>query len=185
MLPRVGAIPRALALPALLLALVGCGPEPDPWPSGTSTPTPEATPTALWSDDDEALELAVAAYQKYLDVAAEIAADGGRDPERIEPYVTSEQYENELAGFSRMRDSRVTQRGESLLFRPSAQTVRVDSVTFSVCWDRSALRQFDDDGNDVTRPEAQMITANLVETTMERGVLVMKGARSWDDSYCS
>jgi hypothetical protein len=184
MLPRLGAIPRALALPVLLLALVGCAPEPEPWPSGTPTPTPEATP--LWADDDEALEMAVAAYQEYLDVGAEILADGGRDPERIRELVLPDDYPSEVDEFEELQRRGVRYVGRFSLSNPQRQRVDDDGVSFSICWDRTSVRELDGDGNDVTDPNRLDVVPQIVGVRIHDSQLVIEEVRDWSViSYCS
>lgn len=70
------------------LLVTGCAAQ-DP----TDRPTPRPTSTPVFASDDEALAAAESAYAEYLQVSDAISADGGANPERMEPFVTPEQLE--------------------------------------------------------------------------------------------
>jgi hypothetical protein len=174
MLPRLGAIARVLVLPVLLFALVGCGPEPDPWPSGTSTPTPEATP--LWADDDEALEMAVAAYQEYLDVWFELAADPSQDPEPLRELVTKDRMTDERYFFEELASSGARFDGTTKITYPQLQRVDENEVVYSACWDRTGARQVLRDGS----VDEGHNSGTIVTMLVEGGALKFSAADPWD-----
>src|SRR5689334_7391674 len=87
---------RLLAPPLLAaLLLAGCTPS-DPMP--TPPPTSDAAP--VFATDEEALAAAEEAYGKYIATVDAILADGGQNPERLEPLVDDSLYQRELDGFA-------------------------------------------------------------------------------------
>ena len=89
-----------------VVALVGCAPEDSPVPP----PTPDVKP--LFASDEEALAAAEEAYAAYLAMSDEISHDGGVNPERIAPFVTSERLVTELDSFGRQRDLGIRSAGD-------------------------------------------------------------------------
>lgn len=74
----------ALAITAVVL-LSGCVPqEPE------ILPPPEPTSEPVFASDEEALAAATKAYEAYLAMSDLIAQEGGKDPERMAPFVTDD-----------------------------------------------------------------------------------------------
>jgi hypothetical protein len=176
MLPRVPTIVFAAGL--ALTAVAGCTPVAVDPPEPTTSATPEAEATALWSDDDEALDLAVAAYEAYLTMAGEIAADGGADPERIEPFVTPDRYAVELDGYAQLAAD-----GQRIVGRTSVSGAELrdrddDRVEFIACWDRSESRVIYRDGSSTSGG----IAPGIVTVVRVGDALRLDSREPWDDS---
>jgi hypothetical protein len=143
------------------LLLTGCVP-----PAGDPTPTPAASSTPVFASEEEALAAAEEAYAAYLAVSDAITADGGANPERIEPFVSAAQYEAELEGFRLYGERGWHTAGASRFEKPELQ-VFADygdgsaDVSMYVCSDLSALRILDETGVDVTPPD--VVDRQLVE----------------------
>ncbi len=83
-----------LLILGLTTTLVGCSDT-----TRLPDPTPEATAEPLFASDEEALAAAVEVYEEFLAVTDQILQEGGAEPERLEPLVSPDLYESELAGF--------------------------------------------------------------------------------------
>lgn len=122
--PNRGAIGRAATIAATAVAalvlLAGCVP---PTPTAVPTPVPTTSPAAepVFASDAEALAAAEEAYVAYLAMSDLIAQEGGRNPERIAPFVTEEQLAVELEGFESLRVSGARAVGESTYFNSVLQ----------------------------------------------------------------
>jgi hypothetical protein len=108
--PNRGAIGRVAVIAVAVMLLLGaCVPEA---PVAVPTPT-EVAP--VFVSDAQALAAAEEAYAAYLAMSDLIAQEGGRNPERISPFVTEEQLVVELEGFESLSESGARQRGFSTL----------------------------------------------------------------------
>lgn len=146
-----------LALVAVsgLLALTGCvGDEPMP----SLPPTPSAE--SVFESEEEALAAAEEAYAAYLDMSNLIASEGGADPERIAPFVTGGQIENEEKTYEYYRINGLHAAGpvtaDSISLQQLSQDGSDAQVTIYLCLDASQARLLDSTGTDVTpddRPE--------------------------------
>ncbi len=94
--PNRGAIGRAAVIAGVVALLLGACVPTQP----IAVVTPSATPAPVFATDAEALAAAEKAYAAYLGMSDLIAKEGGRDPERIAPFVTEEQLVEELEGFA-------------------------------------------------------------------------------------
>jgi hypothetical protein len=130
--------------------LAGCVPG-DP----VVTPEPEPDSTPVFASDEEALAAATDAYAKYLEVSDEITADGGTDPERLKPYVTTEQFKDELSSFKDLQSAGTRTQGHSNFEVVQLQQYLdagdgTASITVYLCVDVTEVRIIDSTGADIT-----------------------------------
>lgn len=89
---------RPASIAALLLAasllLSGCG-------SGGTEPTasPQSSGEPVFASEEEALAAAEDVYRAYTSMTDQILQEGGLQPERIEPFVSEDLLESEVAYF--------------------------------------------------------------------------------------
>lgn len=178
---------RSAAAVLAVLLLAGCVPgEP------VITPEPDPDVTPVFASDEEALAAATEAYAKYLEVSDQITADGGANPERLEPFVTAEQWAKELEGLKEWSDSGNTSAGASTFDTVTLQQYnsgleRPDSLTVYLCVDVSAVRVVDSKGSDIT-PETRIDRYPLevgFEASAPNDVLITRSESWLDASYCS
>ncbi|MDJ0334528.1 hypothetical protein QMG83_04760 [Salinibacterium sp. G-O1] len=174
----------SIALVALaVLLLSGCLPQPS-----TVTPTPEASSTPVFASDEEALAAATAAYAAYLAMSDQIAADGGVNPQRLEPFVTEEWLKRETGVFSILVSRGMSQTGSTSFRDATLQQYSNVSVSIYVCADSSETRFHDSAGGDVTPANRQ--TLNSLEVTFEISEfpdleLRLEGNEPWSgESFC-
>ncbi|WP_460569709.1 hypothetical protein [Humibacter soli] len=161
-------------------ALAGCAtPEPSP------TPTTRATSAPLFASDAEALAAATKAYAAYLKVSDEISHDGGRNPERIKPYVTKAEYANESASFTSLAEKTWHAAGTTSFDKLTLAKVGPRSIDAYVCVDVSKVRLLDPSNADVTpqsTSERQPIDLGFDSVD---GVLRVSRSRVWESTgYC-
>ena len=101
-----GLIAATLAV-VFALTLGGCVPQSHK----AAPPTPSPSSTPVFASDEEALAAATKAYAAYLKVSDEIAQDGGKNPERLAPYVTENQLASEDQAFAKFLESGKRQSG--------------------------------------------------------------------------
>ena len=143
-------MPAAAIAALLALPLAACTPaQPTPTPTTTSAHTP------LFASDEEALKAATDAYAAYQRISDEIARDGGRNPERIKPYVTNDQLQRELKGFKAFSENDRHTAGASTFDSPTL--ARFDrsggEIEIYLCQDIGATRVLDRNNVDVTPTE--------------------------------
>jgi len=171
-----------------VLLMAGCVP-----PSDDVTPSPQPSSSPVFASDEEALAAAEAAYGEYLAVSDAIAADGGANPERIQPLVTPEWFEHESDAYEAFSRTGRVQRGETAISRFELQQVddpggsRATVVAY-VCADFSATSFEDASGQDVTpidRPTRASLEVTLVSSVASDGALLVSGSEPWpSDSFC-
>ena len=178
---RAPRLPLILVIGVLLLA--GCVPQPIEDPA---EPAPSSTP--VFASEEEALAAAVAAYEEYLKVSDQIAADGGASPERLKDLVTEEWYEKEVEVIESIKDAGLHQSGATSSRNATIQ--RLDDtgsgaadVTIYVCADASATRFLNAQGTDVT-PETRnsLITNEVLFSAQSGGQLVLVSSSPWQDA---
>lgn len=175
----------ALAAGALVgaLALAGCA-------SAASVPTPtplSPSATPFFASDEEALSAATAAYDAYLKVSDEIAANGGVDPSPLRQVVTSDEYVRQEASFEALR-----QRGLRATGRTELDSVRLEradpdsgQVVLYLCVDLSTVRIVDEQGIDQT--PAERVDRQPIEATLdsEEGALLLARSAVWSGTnFC-
>jgi hypothetical protein len=166
----------------LLLALAGCA-------STDQTPAPAPTVTA-----DEAIErdgveqLAIDAVGDYFAVSAEIAGDGGDDPDRIAEVVTSNWLPQEITGFAALRALGSSQAGVPEVTKIEVSAIRgiaaVTEVVLHACTslDGVTIRTADGDETDVPLGTS-LVTIYVVP---EDGILKVDGVEPWTEvSWCA
>jgi len=170
---------------ALGFGMSGCvGGDPMP----TLPPTPDSTP--IFASEEEALAAAEAAYAAYSEVAGQIANDGGGQPERISPYVTARQLQNELdtAAYYERNGYRVA--GEpsvmSVVLQQYLEAAGAAEITIYVCLDVTTARVFDQSGVDVTPSNRQEVGAlEVVLVGRSAAELQVDSSELWSDSsFC-
>lgn len=145
---RLPALAAALALVVLVSGCVPQSPAPVPSPA-------EPSYTPLFASDEEALAAAEEAYREYQAMSNLIINEGGRNPERIAPFVTEEYYEVELDAFAYFSDSLLRGIGEATfdsiqLQQTYATGTETAVVAVYLCLDVSATQIVDAEGNTVT-----------------------------------
>jgi hypothetical protein len=166
----------------LLLALAGCAP-------AEKTPAPAPTVTATEAVERDGVEqLAVDAVGDYFAASAEIAGDGGEDPDRIAEVVTSNWLPQELAGFAALRALGSSQAGVPEVTKIEVSAIRgiaaVTEVVLHACTslDGVAIRTADGDETDVPLGTS-LVTIYVVP---EDGILKVDGVEPWTDvSWCA
>lgn len=143
-----------LLLPFAALGLLltsGCAwPDPEPVASGSA-----AAGEAFFASEEEAVEAALAVYEKYVTAVNMVMADGGNGGERLLEFASPEVYEQEEAGFAVLRAENATAVGETIVDGHAVQSVDDEAgiVAFYVCRDVSAVQILDDEGNDLVSDE--------------------------------
>ena len=181
---RARLLPSALLLGVLLLA--GCVPQQVDDPI---EPAPSATP--MFESEDEALAAAVAAYEAYLKVSDEIAADGGANPERLQEVASPALVEQEVAGFEEFAASGFRAIGETVVLNPVLQQWEAnplegqESIWMYVCSDVSGVDVVDADGVSVVSPERPPRSSLQVGLTLDAGRLLVSSKDVWtSDDIC-
>lgn len=117
----------------------------------------------------QALREARLAYEGYLSTAAAVAADKGKNPDRLRVYLTARAVESELDGLKEIAGHGWTVKGESRLrgFKIQSFDSRTGVLTAYACVDLTRARIVDSAAKDVT-PAGR---ANL-QTSLPRFVRV-------------
>lgn len=167
--------PTIATLIALVLLLTGCIPQQAP---------PEPTPTPVFASEEEALAAAEEAYADYLAMSAVISHEGGKDPRRLSPYVTSEWLEQEVEVFDEIRSSGLRIVGKSAFENMTLQTVDDSQVTVNVCFDATESRVVDSAGVDRTPADrANRFDVQLTFEVQQDGALSLARSDPWLDGY--
>jgi len=173
---------RVAALAGAVLALTGCvGGTPLP----TLPPTPTTTP--IFASEEEALAAAEEAYAAYSRISDLISAEGGRDAQRIAPYVTEEVLASELeaAAFLESRGWRAIGHPTVTKFdlQQYSETRTQAEITVYVCLDVSTVAIVNADGKDVTPANRDSKVALEVGFTGNaRDALLISSSEQWPDS---
>lgn len=165
---------RLLAPPLLAaLLLAGCTPS-DPMP--TPPPTSDAAP--VFATDEEALAAAEEAYGKYLATVDAILADGGQNPERLEPLVAPAIYSSELEGYKDLASRGLRGVGES---SATLQIQRYDasSLVAYVCEDISSTDVVDSSGTSVVKSGRPTLLPYEVTFDLADSLRILEKQR-WD-----
>jgi hypothetical protein len=178
----------SLATLAVAVLLSGCVPQ---GPEVTPPPVPSTEP--VFASDEEALAAATDAYKAYLAMSDLIAQEGGKDPERIAPFVTAEWLEKEMEGNSELLKSGrklvgnfevVQTRLQQLYEAESAQL----TVTIYACLSPNEARVIDSSGVDVTPDMVRTrrwTEATFIVDTHADPKLLLSGDEPWlTDSSC-
>ncbi|WP_174776149.1 MULTISPECIES: hypothetical protein [unclassified Cryobacterium] len=175
-----------LTLSALVLlggpALAGCAPTPTPKPSATAT-----TDAPVFASDADALAAATEAYAAYDSMTAEIAATGGTNPERIEPFVTVDYYPALENGFQKFHESGQVSQGNASFDTVSLvghETLGpgMARVEVYLCSDVTNVRLHDISGADVTpavRPNRIPLQIVLLSRASNPSALLISEEKVW------
>jgi outer membrane murein-binding lipoprotein Lpp len=173
---RLG-IAGAVALSALLLG--GCV-----QPAPVKTPQAHATVKPLFASDADALAAATKAYGAYLKMSDTISQEGGADPERLAPLVTTEWLKKEIHSYETFAASDRRQIGEAAVRNAILQNVddRAQTVTTYFCTDISNAHFVDSEGVDVTPTSRQGLVSlevMLKAVTASDAELVISEVAPW------
>ncbi|WAB81027.1 hypothetical protein OVN18_10750 [Microcella daejeonensis] len=177
--------PRSLVLPAtaaLLVALAGCSDTPA---IPDADPTPTASP--LFASEEEALKAATAVYEEYLAIGGAILQDSGSAPERLEPLLTEEIYEDELASIETTVAAGERWTGSLRLTGVKLQQYANDAsggieLQMYACVTNEDVRIFDATGEDVTNPDrVNLGTFDVVVESTSDGRLVIAQRDYWSE----
>lgn len=168
------------------LALAGCAP-PTP-----QTPSPTATDAPVFASDAEALAAATEAFAAYDSMTAVIGSEGGRTPERIQPFATAEYYQDLIAGFKRFSSSGNSSEGASSFDTVSliSHTEKPGQATVEIylCSDVSSVRLHDLKGADVTpldRPNRVPLQVVLISNHELPTKLLISEENVWQgENFC-
>ena len=169
-----------------MLALTGCV-DGDRLP--TLPPTPTSTP--IFASEEEALAAAEAAYAAYNEVSALVTSEGGIAPERLAPFVTEAQLQDELETATLYREQGIHTEGRASLIRTELQQFSesgdVVDVVIYACLDIEAVRVIDASGTDVTPVDrAALVALEIAFEGREPGPLLLASSDLWSDSsFCS
>lgn len=168
-----------LPLPLLLITLVltGCT-QPDPMP--TPPPTPSSAP--VFASDEDALAAAEEAYGKYSAAADAIINDGGSDPQRLKPFVSSEIYEQEVAAYQDLVTNDWHGVGMTT-FTLELQQYDDDAVVVYACDDVSGTDIVDAEGNSVVNVDGATRSRYEVEFAVGDDMRIIR-KELWSGEAC-
>ncbi|THG28507.1 hypothetical protein [Naasia lichenicola] len=168
---------------ATVLVLVACAPTAEaPTPTASST-----APTPFFASDEEALAAATAAYESYLEVSDQIAADGGADPTALKPLVSVEEYERQEQSFLGFTERGLHAEGSSQVDseRLEQANLVVGNVSIYLCLDVSEVRLMDDAGVDNTPVDRMDRLPLQVAFASEGESLLISQSSVWSgDNFC-
>lgn len=172
----------------LLGGLAACGIGPTQAPS--ASPSVSAEP--IFASDEQALAAAVAAYEAYLAVDREIAADFGVPTDRIKSVATPEYAKTLIDQYEDVRAAGLVFEGETSVDTSKliewGQADGETYVRFYVCSDVSRVRVLDAGGADVTPADRDDRLPLIVTTTTSEvagPILVLNGSEAWTGSdFC-
>jgi hypothetical protein len=172
---------RAVLAMSTALVLAGCAQTASP-PVRSSTPIPTKTPRST-----SIAESAEGQYRLYFKVSTDVLRDGGERPERIRPYVTSTQYDEEVAFASTVRKTKRHLVGATSSRNFTVQSISADKsrLTAYVCVDNEKSEIVDQAGRDVT-PAGRVARSTLLLTFDTSGArpLLAKSQQWSGNSVC-
>lgn len=159
---------------ALVVAFSACG-------AGEVAPSPSPSPTPAFDSDEDAVAAAVAAYERYLVVNAEINADHGADAERILEVTTNHYGTELLADYREMRQAGIHITGAAVL--RSWHPIEIDpdrgTMLLGMCVDVGPTRYIDQDGEDVTPEGKDLAPLAVTFTVRKSAAVVLDGSEQW------
>lgn len=183
---RAGRLLLPLAALGLLLTSGCAGPAPEPDASGSA-----AAGEAFFASEEEAVEAALAVYADYAATADAIMADGGANPERLEPFADEALFESQLAGFEKMQEDRAVGSGttsfsvhewqqDPVLDRPGV------FLSAYMCRDVSDTGVLGPDGEDLVSPDRyDVIATEVIWTVSEEGIVKVSKDAPWvPENFC-
>lgn len=168
----------------LTLALGACGPQPQP-----PMPTPSPTTTPFFASDEEALAAAEEVYREYKSTAAEILAEGGKEPDRIRDYVTGQFLDESLDSFATARSNDWRTIGDVLVkdfaleFYDSSSS-GPEVIAALSCEDVSAVDVVDAAGSSVVREDRPALSTFSVIFDLSDGDLKISSRTIWSVDPC-
>ena len=124
-----------------------------PVAKATAAPAPAEAPP-IFASNDEALAAATSFYSSYQAMANTISHEGGVEPQRITPFVTSEMLSGEIASFQRLAENGVHLVGDLGFDSMKIQSVNLSqgSLVIYMCLDVSATDVIDVTGLSTVPP---------------------------------
>lgn len=171
-MPRTVRLLPAIAIAALVLA--GCVPG-DPLP----TPPPSSGSAPVFATEAEALAAAEEAYGAYLATVDAILADGGQNPERLQPLSSEALYEREARGFADLAAQGWRGIG-TRTFTLSLQLYNDHEVVVYSCDDVSYTDIVDAAGNSVVATDRQDRYAFEVVVGTQNSDLIVLSKDLWE-----
>lgn len=178
---RVFSVSVLMSVATVSLAACGLSQE-------TADADPPSPPAVRETVDRVGVEdRAIAAVTAYFDRSAEIAAEGGARPERIEDVVTAAWLSEELTGFDALRALGARQVGKPVVTRIEVSAIRgisaVTEIVLHACTETSAVQIRTSDG--LESPAGAGVSRVTVYVVPERGVLKVDNVNAWADvSWC-
>ncbi|WP_308797031.1 hypothetical protein [Agromyces silvae] len=160
----------------MALGLSACGP-------AGAVPSPSASPSEapVFGSDDDAVAAAVATYERYLVVNAEINADQGADAERILEVTTNRYGTQLLADYRDMRQAGVHITGAAVL--RSSHLVEIDGdrnvIVLGMCVDVGPTRYINEDGVDVTPEGKDLASLEVTFNVTDNSRVLLNGSEQW------
>lgn len=179
------------ALAIVLTTLSGCGSD-----TPVEIPTQQPTSTPIFASDEEALAAAQEAYAAYQSTEDTILADGGSNPERIEPFAVRDALKSSLEAAGEFRDKKLHSVGDVTFQFSALQDYSVDAidgidvVSAYLCADVSGVDVLDESNTSVvpsSRPERQpfQVSFDLIGTEETKLSLVLATRETWGgDGVC-
>jgi len=177
----------ALLLTGNVLVLTGCVGQKD---IQSPAPTSSPVPNEAFATDLQALNAAKTTFSQYQRISDAILADGGKKPERLQAYATSQQYADELTGYEEIAANNYHSVGRSSFDSASLQGVDESGVepriTVYLCIDVSGLDVLDNDGQSVVSSGRVERSPVEVVFTQRNGKLVVSDKSEWTgDDFCN
>ncbi|WP_308796867.1 hypothetical protein [Agromyces silvae] len=185
---RGGVLAAASGVVLILAGVAGCT---DP-PASRSTTLPSATERSKVSQfalsNKEALDAAVVAFERYVELANQIGAAGGAEPERLYEALTPELAEESIANFQRMQRDGLRLEGSSTVRGVRLVQQNADLVQVYACLQAGSTRLIDRTGADVTTADRQIETPLVVNLQPgDSGTLLISQSEQWpwpDNDIC-
>lgn len=179
--------PALLIVLALTAALTGCVPDDDPL---VLDPEPSVSP--IFESDEEALAAAEEAYGAYLEASTLVTYDGGKNAERVFPYLAEAYREKATEGFAIYEERGWRSEGVSTFDSASLQQYSDDGtgiaeVSIYLCLDVSAVQIFDASNVNVTpeRDDRLPLEVQFINAAEYSAELVQTGSEQWPgDDFC-
>lgn len=181
---RRDSVSAALAVAVLVLAgLPGCSDRPStPIVSAAPTRTPRAP---AFDSRDEALEAAVATYQRYVDLWNQIAAEGGVESARLfEVMETDEAAAGDMAIFANLASNNVRVAGSVAFSKPRLMQYQDSAslIQMYACFDLSGARLINQEGLDVTPDRREQVPLMITFAIAEADTVLISKSDEWNDS---
>ncbi|WP_349898622.1 hypothetical protein [Parafrigoribacterium soli] len=128
-------------------------------PTPAKTPKAQATVKPLFASDADALAAATKAYAAYLKMSDQVSQEGGLNPARLSPLVTTNWLKQEVASANSFADSGLRQSGathfDSARLQHYDRASPSQTIDVYLCLDVSEVHILDAEDTDTTKPSAQ------------------------------